>query len=83
MTLHDVYGDNGEIIAEVEDPETGPLEHVSALARRVGERLRAEWPGPRTTARGEFHIYPAVRPGGGTEMLIQMAERIIAEEEAK
>lgn len=26
MTLHDIYGENGEIIAEVDEPETGTVE---------------------------------------------------------
>lgn len=56
---------------------------MSKLSDRVEARIRAEWPGDRSTDRHGLSVVPPVRPGGLTDSLIILAAQIVAEEEER
>ena len=57
--------------------------NAESVAERVEKRLRAEWPGVRTTAIHGISEYPSVRRGGATDALIKLAAKIAGEEAAR
>lgn len=80
-----ILGENGEVVADIEEDETPALTTAAAtatrpLSQRVADRLRAEWPGAKNLGDGTFIIHPPVRDGGSTDYFIRLAVRIIDEE---